>query len=176
MGRVGRTRSSRLWEDSVSASSLLFSEDILSSSISYLHRVVCLGDSADVLPTTLHHRHVPNAFLLHIYVDWLRTGLLLLKRELVPVDLHAIPQRHPQIGLLLGWHGLPPLLNVRECRVGDGVRASRLLLWLLLPRERCEGGSGRASGLHCGRETGGRSQHRRGGFGGAERWREMVTG
>ena len=54
------------------------------------------------------------------------TSLLLLQRQLSPVRLHPIPQRHPQIRLLLRRHALPSLLDVRQCRVGDGVRLSLL--------------------------------------------------
>jgi hypothetical protein len=59
--------------------------------------------------------------------DSKRTSLLLLQGELVPVGAHAIPQSHPQLGLLLGRHGLPSLLNVRKGRVGDSVSLARLL-------------------------------------------------
>lgn len=45
------------------------------------------------------------------------TGLLLLQGQITPAALHAIPQRHPEIGLLLGGHALPSLLNVLEGRV-----------------------------------------------------------
>ena len=31
-----------------------------------------------------------------------RTSLLLLHGQLLPVGLHAVPQRHPEVGLLLG--------------------------------------------------------------------------
>lgn len=55
------------------------------------------------------------------------TSLLLLESKLVPVSAHAIPQRHPQIGLLLRRHGLPSLLNVRKGRVGDSVSLASLL-------------------------------------------------
>jgi hypothetical protein len=55
------------------------------------------------------------------------TGLLLLQSELVPVSAHAIPQGHPQIGLLLGRHSLPSLLDIRKGRVGDCVSLARLL-------------------------------------------------
>ncbi len=54
------------------------------------------------------------------------TSLLLLQRQLSPVRLHPIPQRHPQIRLLLRRHALPSLLDVRQGRVGDGVRLSLL--------------------------------------------------
>jgi len=59
--------------------------------------------------------------------DSRRTSLLLLQSELVPVGAHAIPQGHPQLGLLLGRHGLPSLLNVCKGRVGDSVCLARLL-------------------------------------------------
>lgn len=49
------------------------------------------------------------------------TGLLLLESHLVPVDLHAVPQLHPQLGLLLRGHGLPALLNTGECGIRDGM-------------------------------------------------------
>ena len=39
----------------------------------------------------------------------------------MPVDLHAVPQLHPQLGLLLGGHTLPALLDASEGRVGDGM-------------------------------------------------------
>lgn len=55
------------------------------------------------------------------------TGLLFLYRELIPVHLHTVSQRHPEIGLLLWWHGLPSLLNVGQSRVGNSVRTSHLL-------------------------------------------------
>lgn len=53
--------------------------------------------------------------------DETHTGLLLRKCHLIPVDLHAISQRHPQIGLLLRGHALPSLLDIGERRVADGV-------------------------------------------------------
>lgn len=59
------------------------------------------------------------------------TSLLLVHGHLVPVHFHAIPESHPQIGLLLRRHSLPPLLNVGESRVGDGVRRGASLLLLL---------------------------------------------
>ena len=50
------------------------------------------------------------------------TSLLLLESQFCPVLLHAIPQSHPQLGLLLQRHALPPLLEVRQGRFGDGCR------------------------------------------------------
>lgn len=50
-----------------------------------------------------------------------RTGLLLLEGELGPGALHAVPERHPEVGLLLEGHVLPSLLDVGEGRVRDGV-------------------------------------------------------
>lgn len=61
-------------------------------------------------------------------VGALRTGLLLLEGQLLPVGLHAIPQRHPQVGLLLRGHVLPALLDVGKGRVGDGMSLAKLLL------------------------------------------------
>ena len=55
------------------------------------------------------------------------TGLLLLHGQVMPVDLHPISQRHPQIGLLLRWQRLPSLLDIGQCWVGDGVCLSCLL-------------------------------------------------
>lgn len=49
------------------------------------------------------------------------TSFLLGEREVVPVLLHAVPQGHPQVGLLARRHALPSLLNVGERRVRDGV-------------------------------------------------------
>lgn len=73
------------------------------------------------------------------------TSLLLLESKLVPVHLHAIPQGHPQVGLLLRRHSLPSLLNVRQSRVRDSVCLASLL-------ELCYGGAGRDPG--GGRERG----------------------
>lgn len=49
------------------------------------------------------------------------TSLLLLDRQAAPVLLHAVTQGHPQLGLLLQRHALPPLLNVGQGGVRDGV-------------------------------------------------------
>jgi hypothetical protein len=73
----------------------------------------------------------------------IHTSFLLLQGHLLPVDLHAIPERHPQIGLLLGRHVFPSLLNVGEGRVGDGVGLASLLL------EACCGRDAGADGLTC---------------------------
>lgn len=56
-----------------------------------------------------------------------RTSLLLLHSQLLPIGLHAVPKRHPQVGLLLRRHVFPSLLDVCEGRVGDGVGLARLL-------------------------------------------------
>lgn len=53
------------------------------------------------------------------------TGLLLLEGQLSPASLHAIPQSHPELGLLLHRHAFPSLLNVGQRRVGDGVGGRR---------------------------------------------------
>lgn len=58
----------------------------------------------------------------------LRTSLLLLHGQFLPVGLHAVPQRHPQIGLLLRRHILPSLLDSGQGRVGDGMLLANLLL------------------------------------------------
>lgn len=50
-----------------------------------------------------------------------RTGLLLLEGQLVPVDLHTVTELHPELGLLLRGHALPALLDVGEGRVGDSM-------------------------------------------------------
>jgi hypothetical protein len=55
------------------------------------------------------------------------TSFLLLHSHLLPVHLHAVPKRHPQVGLLLGRHVFPSLLDVGEGRVGNGVRLAGLL-------------------------------------------------
>jgi hypothetical protein len=55
-----------------------------------------------------------------------RTSFLLLQRQLGPVDLHAITQGHPQLGLLLRRHGLPALLDTGQRRAGDGVGVADL--------------------------------------------------
>lgn len=58
----------------------------------------------------------------------IRTGLLLLQSHLLPVHLHAVAERHPQVGLLLRRHVIPSLLDVGEGRVRDGVCLADLLL------------------------------------------------
>lgn len=72
--------------------------------------------------TPYEAQHHPNA-----RSGKLRTGLLLLHGQFLPVGLHAVPKRHPQVGLLLRGHVLPSLLNVGKGRVGDGVRLAGLL-------------------------------------------------
>lgn len=54
------------------------------------------------------------------------TGFLLLQSQLMPVDLHPIPQCHPQIRLLLGVHLFPSLLDAGQSRVGDRVLSTGL--------------------------------------------------
>lgn len=51
----------------------------------------------------------------------IHTGLLLLDGHLVPVNLHAVPQLHPEVGLLLRGQSLPALLNTGECGIGNGM-------------------------------------------------------
>lgn len=71
----------------------------------------------------------------------LRTSLLLLQGQFLPVGLHAIPKSHPQVGLLLRGHIFPSLLDVGQGRVGDGVRRLAGLLQLA--------GNGGSSGQSC---------------------------
>jgi hypothetical protein len=93
----------------------------------------------------------------------IHTGLLLLQGHLLPVDLHAVPERHPQIGLLLGGHVFPSLLNVGERRVGDGMGLAGLLL------QACCGSSAGAGSLTCrGRWEDGSRAPRGAGDGGAQ--------
>lgn len=40
----------------------------------------------------------------------------------MPIHLHPIPQRHPQLRLFRRLHRLPPLLNTRQCRIANSVR------------------------------------------------------
>lgn len=49
------------------------------------------------------------------------TGLLLLEGQVGPVLLHAVAEGHPQLSLFLQRHALPPLLNVGQGGVRDGV-------------------------------------------------------
>lgn len=49
------------------------------------------------------------------------TGLLLLEGQLIPVLLHTVAEGHPQFGLLGQRHALPPLLDIGQGRVRDGV-------------------------------------------------------
>ena len=79
----------------------------------------------------------PTIFPLSACKQCRRTSLLLLQSELVPVGAHAIPQSHPELGLLLRGHGLPSLLNVRKGRVGNSVS----LAGLLELRGDCAGGN-----------------------------------
>lgn len=46
----------------------------------------------------------------------------------MPVDLHAVTERHPEVGLLLGSHGLPTLLDAGEGGVGNGMVGSEAAL------------------------------------------------
>lgn len=55
------------------------------------------------------------------------SSLFLLHGQFLPVGLHAIPQSHPQVGLLLGRHVFPALLDVGQGRVGDGMRLADVL-------------------------------------------------
>lgn len=84
-----------------------------------------------------------------------RTSFLLLERQLVPVDSHAVTESHPKVGLLLKGHALPSLLDVGEGRVGDGVSG---------------GGSGREGGRAAhqalAQQVRRRSAQHYGGFGG----------
>jgi hypothetical protein len=72
----------------------------------------------------------------------LRTGLLLLQGHLLPIDLHTVSERHPQIGLLLRGHVLPSLLNIGKRRVGDGMSLASLEL-----KTHCGDGARRADSL-----------------------------
>lgn len=53
------------------------------------------------------------------------TSLALLNRQLMPIVLHAVPQCHPQIGLLLRGHPLPSLLDFCQGRIRYGVLGGR---------------------------------------------------
>lgn len=76
-----------------------------------------------------HNRYVIRLIqALSCRLKFIRTSLLLLHGQLLPVNLHAIPKRHPEIGLLLRGHVFPSLLDVGEGRVGDGVGLANLLL------------------------------------------------
>lgn len=46
----------------------------------------------------------------------------------MPIDLHAVTERHPELGLLLRGHTLPALLDAGKSRVGDGVLRSKASL------------------------------------------------
>ena len=56
---------------------------------------------------------------------------LLLPGHFMPIGLHSIPQLHPQLGLILRRHLLPPLLDVGEGGIGNGVFMSALLTRLI---------------------------------------------
>lgn len=60
--------------------------------------------------------------------EGLRTSLLLLESQFLPVGLHAVPQGHPEVGLLLRVHVLPSSLKVGKRRARDGVFLADLLL------------------------------------------------
>lgn len=68
------------------------------------------------------------------------TSLLLLQRQLRPINLHPIPQRHPQIRLFLRRHRLPPLLDISQRWVRDRVCLSLLYLRAGGSYDRSEGG------------------------------------
>lgn len=76
------------------------------------------------------------------------TSLLLLQGQLSPIALHAIAQGHPDIGLLLRRHSLPPTLDVGEGRVGDGVCSAGLNG--AGDDGRARDGAGDGSAEHCG--------------------------
>ena len=59
------------------------------------------------------------------------TGLLLHQREIVPIRLHAVPQRHPELRLFGRRHALPSLLDAGERGVRDGVGGGIALLLFL---------------------------------------------
>ena len=67
------------------------------------------------------------------------TSLLLLEGHLIPIDLHPISQGHPEIGLLLGRHALPSLLDVGEGGIADRMRLPRLLMARCLLRRLAAG-------------------------------------
>lgn len=83
------------------------------------------------------------------------TGLLLLQGELSPVLLHAVSQRHPELGLLGVGHTLPPLLNVGKGRVRDGVGGGGS------PRDYGSGSSSRSSSNARPQERRSRCAHHR---------------
>ena len=94
-----------------------------------------------------------------------RTSLLLLNGHLVPVDLHAVTERHPQLGLLLRGHTLPTLLDAGKGRVRDGMVRSRTGLQGVQRGDWASADGGRAARdsasdgakKHC--AAGGRWQH-----------------
>lgn len=52
----------------------------------------------------------------------------------MPIDLHTVTERHPQLGLLLRGHALPTLLDIGESSARDStIRGSTSLL--KAPRE-----------------------------------------
>ena len=85
-------------------------------------RISCISSAIEVPETQLASRLVVVVVCIcGRNSGQMRTGLLLLESQLSPVALHAVAESHPQISLLLRWHGLPSLLNVGEGWVGDGV-------------------------------------------------------
>lgn len=46
----------------------------------------------------------------------------------MPVNLHAVAEGHPELGLLLRGHTLPALLNAGESGVGDSMVGSKASL------------------------------------------------
>ena len=88
-----------------------------------------------------------------------RTGLLLRQGHIVPINLHAVSELHPELCLLLRRHGLPSLLDTSNLRVGNGMFgrcASELLLRELTG---VEGSAGRVADGARHRARGGAEEH-----------------
>lgn len=92
------------------------------------------------------------------------TGLLLVKSQLMPVNLHTVPQLHPQLSLFLRRHGLPALLDAGKGRIrngmfGDGASllAGDRLLLNLRSRTDAEGRGQRRRGSAIGTNGDGRA-------------------
>lgn len=83
----------------------------------------------------------------------------------MPVNLHAIAELHPQLGLLLRRHALPALLDTGEGRVRDGMVGGKASLQGVQRGNGTSAGGGRGARhstsdgakKHC--AAGGRWQH-----------------
>ena len=107
------------WEDTVSPVSISMNSRYVAITSRLSRASSAISPKHKIRHMRARHQSARNGIV--------RTSLLFLHSQLLPVGLHAVPKRHPQVGLLLGGHVFPSLLDVGEGRVGDGVCLASLL-------------------------------------------------